>query len=708
MKKHFTIALAGNPNVGKTTLFNALTGARQKVGNWPGVTVEHKEGSCSFKDITLSVIDLPGIYSLSATSPDEQVARDYIQIHQPDLIVNICDASNLERNLYLSIQLMEMRAPLLMVLSMTDIASANGIEIDSKHLQSHLGFPVLPVVLNRRFDIDNLLQAIYDTLMQPSPAGEVHYDEVVEKALSNISSILDDETVPKAQDKRWYALKLLEEDRHLRIELSTEQQNAVCKESKAIEKHRGQSTPAVIADDRYGFIKGLAKDVLMRKKMSRYTFSDKIDRVVLNSFVGLPVFFAVMYLVFLIAVRFSAPLVDIIDGGLSWLFVDQLTALAEGLSLPAWLIFLLGEGLGGGIATIGTFVPPIFFIFVSLSILEDSGYMSRAAFIADKFMRKAGLPGKAFIPLIVGFGCTVPAIMATRTLESKRDRIFASLLTPFMSCGAKLPVYTFMAMYFFPKKADIVIFSLYLGGVLMAMITALMLKKTLFKTEPGNFVMELPPYHIPTFNGIMLHTWHRLKDFILRAGKTILGVIILINILQVIYVADPFADQPLPGESRAKINVLELSGKAITPLFAPMGIKADNWQASVALFSGLFAKEAVVGSLQSLYEEEGGVMEDNMIAGFGSWQAAYAYLLFIMLYAPCIAALAMMFKEHGTRWFIFSLVYLTLLAWIVATLFYQISVYNAASALWISIAIALGAAFVITINYLGRREAHVV
>jgi len=332
-------------------------------------------------------------------------------------------------------------------------------------------------------------------------------------------------------------------------------------------------------------------------------------------------------------------------------------------------------------------------------LLEDSGYMARAAFVADKFLTRIGLPGRAFIPLMVGFGCTVPAIMATRTLESKRDRIFASLLTPFMSCGAKLPVYTFLAMIFFPKHANLVIFGLYMFGIVMALIFGLMLKKTIFKSPPGSFVMELPAYHMPTFRGIMGHTWFRLRDFILRAGKTILIAIILMNLLQLITV--PFA-----GNESGEASLLELAGRGMAPILEPMGIGAHNWQAGVSLVSGFFAKEAIVGTLQGLYQG-GGSLEDasaNIMQGFGSGAAALAYMVFVLLYAPCAAALAVLFKEHGFKWLAFSFVYLTIMAWILAVLVYQIIAFSATSLLWIGIAILMAAAFYYSMKLIGRSK----
>lgn len=725
-KEKPVIALAGNPNVGKTSLFNALTGARQTVGNWPGVTVEHKSGICKHGDDSYEIIDLPGIYSLSGGSPDEQVARNYILNEKPDLVINIVDAGNLERNLYLSVQLMELGAPLLMCLSMADIAERNGIHIDVAHLSSHVGFPALEMILNKQMDLEPLMAQIRFCLAQPGIPQCIRYDDVVELHLDNIMRIAMDDDVmvsPRINgeekrrelaDKayssllqnRWLAVKLIEGDAEFTAKLSDTALANIRKEVNAIAKHRGQEPAAVIADDRYGFIRGLVKDVVRRKHKSQWTFSDAVDKVVLSGVIGLPIFFAVMYLVFMIAVKASEPVIGLIDGALSWVFVEKMAALLGLLSAPSWLTYMLADALGGGIATIGSFIPPIFFIYISLSILEDSGYMARAAFIADKFMRRIGLPGKAFIPLLVGFGCTVPAIMATRTLEHPRDRVFASILTPFVSCGAKLPVYTFLGMLFFPKRADVVIFGLYMFGIVMAMLTGLILKKTVFRSEPGNFVMELPPYHVPTLNGILLHTWHRLKDFVLRAGKTILMVIVLINLLQVITL-------PL-GKDKAPVPVLELGGKIITPLLMPMGVKADNWQASVALISGLFAKEAIVGTMQSLYQDENNeadaqnenpAVKQNIKQAFGSNAAAIAFLVFVLLYSPCAAALAMLFKEHGVKWLLFAFVYLTALAWMMATIIYQSLTFSWQSLYWYAICIAFVTVIYINLKQIGRKNA---
>ncbi|MFO7660637.1 MAG: ferrous iron transport protein B [Candidatus Cloacimonadaceae bacterium] len=674
-KADFSIALIGNPNVGKTTVFNILTGSRQTVGNWPGVTVEHKEGRYSFQNKEFQVIDLPGIYSLAATTLDEKVTRNYILQNKPDLLVNVVDASNLERNLYLTLQLLEMKVPLLVVLTMLDIAEQNRVRIELEHLQRHLGCSVVPMQLFRKQAENTLREEILKAASEKSlPDTNISYDEVVEDALVKMQFNLDYAKFASVPDTRWLTIKLLEQDEAYLAKLSEEEKSVLDKVVRAIEKHRGQEIRNVIADDRYAIIHGLSLDVIKRRSGWQQTFSDKIDTLVLSSWLGLPLFFFVMFIVFSLTIKASQPLVKLINAALGWLFIGKFADVLNSLSAPLWLTDFLSNGIGGGLVVIASFIPPILFIFISLAWLEDSGYMARAAFVADKFMRRIGLPGKAFIPLLVGFGCTVPAIMATRTLENKRDRIMTSLLTPFMSCGAKLPVYTFLAMIFFPKSANIVVFGLYMIGIVLAMLTGLLLKKTLFKSKPADFVMELPAYHLPTLNGIMMHAWHRLKDFILRAGKTILLVIVAVHILQMITIpvkSNSLTDQTASAE---RISLLEIAGKAITPVFQPFGIAKDNWQASVALLSGLLAKEAIVGSLQSLYETETGEsIQDEVRQRFGSGSSGFAYLLFILLYSPCAAALTMLWKEHGKGWMTFAFVFLTLQAWLIATLFYQIT-----------------------------------
>lgn len=721
MRNRPIIALAGNPNVGKTCLFNRLTGTHQAIGNWPGVTVELKHGIFSYNSKEYEIVDLPGLYSLSDNSPDALVARNFILKEKPDLIINIVDASNLERNLYLTIQLMEMGEPLLICLSMIDIAEQNSVIIDYEHLSHHLGIEVIPMILNKHIEIELLINKIEQFLNSPFLYPAINYDEVVETHLDNIikiiqakelSSIIDNFIHHNKLDKpqasytrlvkvRWVALQLIEENPEFTNLLSLETKAAVDKEINAIVRHRRQKASAVIADDRYAYIHGLVKDTIRRKNKNRLTFSDRVDKLVLNQVIGLSIFFVVMYFLFLITIKVSQPFIHIIEVSFSWLFVEQLGNLLTSLSAPHWLNYFFSEIIGNGIVTIGSFIPLIFFIYICLSILEDSGYMARAAFIADKFMRFIGLPGKAFIPLLLGFGCTVPAIMATRTLENPRDRIFASLLTPFASCGAKLPVYTFIAMLFFPKNANIIIFSLYIFGILMAVVTGLILKKTIFLSEPGDFVMELPSYHIPTLNGILMHTWHRLKSFLLRAGKYILLIIIIVNLLQSIPINS--------SESAKKTTILEICGKTITPIFKPMGLNENNWPASVALISGLFAKEAIVGSLQGLYQSpemtiEGNNFPDNLRTSFGNSAAIIAYLVFILLYSPCVASLTIFYKEYGFKWMVFEFFYLNFLAWMVAVFIYQILNFSKTSLIWIMVIVVVFFFIYINLKRIGEKN----
>jgi ferrous iron transport protein B len=722
-----TVALLGNPNVGKTSVFNILTGSRQSVGNWPGVTVEHKEGRYTCGDREIRVIDLPGIYSLAAESPDEQVARDYLLNSPPGLIINVVDASNLERNLYLTLQLLEMRLPVLVVLTMLDIAEQNGVEIETEHLKAHLGCPVITLKIYHR-DSAQLLKTEIDAQLTTgmTPASVLSYDEVVELGLVKLSYALDLHKFGSVPDRKWLTLKLLEQDETYLKELDEAERTALSSVVKAIEKHRRQDIRNIIADDRYAVIRGLVKDVVKRRTGRSRTWSDRIDSVVLSSLLGLPIFFFVMFLVFSITIRAGQPLAGLISSALDWLFVRQTAALLNLLAAPAWLNELLANGIGGGLVTVATFVPPIFFIFASLAWLEDSGYMARAAFVADKFMRRIGLPGKAFIPLLVGFGCTVPAIMATRTLENKRDRIMTSLLTSFMSCGAKLPVYTFLGMIFFPKNASLMVFALYMSGIILGMLTGLLFRKTLFRSQPADFIMELPAYHLPTLNAILMHAWHRLKDFVLRAGKTILLVIVVLYALGQVRV-----NVPCPYDQGAldKVSVLEYAGMKLTPVFAPMGIERDNWHVGVALISGLFAKEAIVGSLQATYsgsndphqahanadskviEQPALPVEQIISEHFRDRVSAFALLLFILLYSPCAAALTMLWKEHGKGWMAFAFGFLTLQAWLVATLFYQVMNWHknsGRSLLWIMIVLGVFAFQYWILLIAGRKHAALV
>jgi ferrous iron transport protein B len=762
--KDITIALAGNPNCGKTTLFNALTGARQRVGNWPGVTVERLEGHYRDGESEIRVVDLPGIYSFSAYSVDEKVSREYILKEKPDVVVNILDATNLERNLYLTTQLLEMRVPVVVALNMMDMAKQRKIQIELNHLEEHLGCPVVPIVASRRDGLDKLKETVRSMAQSRkiSPT-RVMYDSEVEPLLDDLQAQVEETAKNAKVDSRWLAIKLLEGDA-----LADEITKGIFAESVAsidekIRHHVGDDIDVVIADGRYGFIHGLSKDVVRRTSQVRRTVSDSIDKVVLNRILGIPVFLIVMYLVFLITTNVGGGFIDFFDIFFGTVFVDGFGVLLGNLNAPEWLITLLAGGIGGGIQTISTFVPPIFFIFLCLSALEDSGYMARAAFVMDRLLRAIGLPGKAFLPMLVGFGCNVPGIMAARTLENERDRTMTVMMNPFMSCGARLPVYILFAAAFFPHSGGALIFGIYLTGIVLSVLTGLLLRKTVLKGEAATFVMELPPYHIPTLNGVFLHTWNKLKGFIFRAGKVILPIVIILSFLNAIGTDGSF------GHEDREDSVLSAVGKSITPIFHPMGITDENWPATVGLFTGIFAKEAVVGTLDALYaqvaaadtvgesaeegEEEGfnfwgGIGEafasipaafegfseaiidplglaaakdvDDMETAaeeletstgtlvslqhfFGSRVAAVAYLLFILIYAPCVAAIAAIYRETGIRWMTFAFCYLTGLAWIVATLFYQIGTLHqhpGSSAAWVA-----GLAGVIVLLYISMKMA---
>ncbi|MCL2064310.1 MAG: ferrous iron transport protein B [Candidatus Cloacimonetes bacterium] len=751
-KKNKIIALTGNPNSGKTTLFNALTGTNQRIGNWPGVTVEKKTGFLntvkSISNQQVEIVDLPGIYSLTSYSIDEEIARSFIINETPDLIINIVDVTNLERNLYLTTQLLQLRKPMIVCLNMMDLAEKMGTKIDLKLFEGFLGCPVVPISALKKAGIEEikhhienveLPDCLIDTKNKSCYVSDVKipYDEFIVKEIDALIPDINGIAIKLSLDPFWFALKMLENDpfviklvndftelipnRQTRDILLEKAEQAI----NRLHRHTKMQVGILIADGRYSYIKGICREILKKQQTDKITISDKIDKVLLHPFVGIPFFMIVIYLKFMFSITLSGPFIDFIDIFFGGLFIDGFSVLLTNINLPEWLIIFLADGIGGGITTVMTFIPPIFFIFLVLSFLEESGYMARVAFIMDKFMHWLGLSGKSIIPMVVGFGCTVPAIMATRTLENKRDRLMTIMLVPFISCGAKIPVYVMFAMLFFPEKAGLVIFLLYLTGFFLAIITGQIIKRLAFKGEPSEFVMELPAYHLPTFNGVFLHTWQRLKGFISRAGKTILIVIILLTMINAV----PIRTNPYTGEND---TILTYVGKAITPVFIPMGIEKDNWQATVSLVVGLFAKEAIVGSFEALYiteidtfdgdwsisevyvEAKDTFLEDMGVAlqsiiypfksiddlaeeyendmlinqkrQFKNIHQVIAYLLFILIYAPCVAAIAVAYKEAGRKLATVQLVYLTILAWIVATIYYNIAVFTALSIIWFCIA----------------------
>lgn len=771
MKQH-VIGLVGNPNCGKTTLFNALTGSNQKIGNWPGVTVEKKEGRYQHNDTSINVVDLPGIYSLNANSVDEQVARDFLVNTPPDLIVNIVDASNINRNLYLTSQLVEMGIPVLVALNMMDIAKSKKIKIDATALRKELGCPVVTMVASKKSGLDDLKQEI-DAAAQDAKVAIpfVKYPSLVQESISALEEKVKGKTAYGHANPRWLAIKLLEQDENVSSGMLPEDLKAAEQCIAKIEDSMDEDSDIVIANCRYECITAVSDKAVVQASEVPQSMSDKIDKVVLNRVFGLPVFLLAMYLVFMITINLGGAFIDFFDIFFGTIFVDGFKELLTSVGTPELLVTLLADGIGGGIQTIATFIPPIGFMFLSLSILEYSGYMSRAAFVMDRFMRFVGLPGKSFVPMLVGFGCTVPAVMATRTLDNERDRLLTIMMNPFMSCGARLPVYAVFAAAFFPNSGQNIVFLLYLIGIGFAVITGLILKSTVLKGEITPFIMELPPYHIPTIGAILGKTWDRLKSFILRAGKVIIPVVLVLSLLNSMGTDGSF------GNEDGKNSVLSKIGQSITPIFKPMGISDENWPATVSIFTGIFAKEAVVGTLDSLYSqiviadenaaeektagetaeeepfslsagisdafasigeglsgvmdtagdplgiaigdvsdakaaaEEQGVSTDtfrNMVTLFGSTSAAFAFLLFTLMYFPCVAAIAAVYRETNMKWTIFAGAWTTGLAYIAATVYFQVVNFGenpVFATIWIAVMAAVCVGIFMYLKNMGQKQS---
>ena len=613
-RKLLTIAIAGNPNCGKTALFNALTGARQHVGNWPGVTVEKKEGYFELGDRQIRLVDLPGTYALFANAEDERAAVDYLLSREASLIINIVDATNLERNLFLTSQLADMKIPMVIAVNMMDIAENRGIQLDLDELSDFYGVPCIPLSAVSEKSVTNFISQMGHVLASPMPVPKpMKYGDKVEEAVK----VLEPKVAPVAEilnaDARWVSLMYLGNEKSYADKFA----EADVKIEKAeVTKILGEEPEFAIAENRYSISHEVAGKAIVSAR-SKKTFTDKLDAVLLNRWVALPIFLVIMYLVFWIAVTIGSAFIDFFDTLFGAIFVDGLGyLLGDVLGCPSFVSAILADGIGAGIQTVSTFIPVIFFMFLCLSFLEDSGYMARAAFVADRFMRFLGLPGRAFVPMMVGFGCGVPGIMGSRVLESKRERFLTIFLVPFMSCGARLPVYALFAAAFFGKMAGTVVFLLYFAGVLFAVAYGLFLKKSLFQGQASNFVMELPPYHLPKVKSLMIHCWQRLRDYIWRAGKVITLAVAVLGFLNSFGIVEKAVDENAPtnepagfeftaGNGDSENSLLSVIGKAITPVFEPFGVEKENWPASVSLFTGLLAKEAVIGTMNSLYSMAG-------------------------------------------------------------------------------------------------------
>jgi ferrous iron transport protein B len=744
-----TIALAGNPNVGKSTIFNALTGSHQHTGNWPGKTVEKKEGRLQVGGKEILLVDLPGAYSLTAYSIEEIIARDFIINERPTAVVAVVDAANLERNLYLVAQLMELDVPVIIALNMTDVATSRGLRIDAARLSQRLnGIPVVAMVSNRRLGLEQLKQAMQKVSDNPAPTiPQPPYGGILGTELDGLEEqIKADATLSQRYHPRWLATKLLENDSAIVEDVQAHGATALIDAAAAaqsrIESATGEDAETLIADQRYTFIGTMIDTVLERPSQSVLTTSDKIDEIVTHRIWGLPIFLLMMWLLFQFTANVSAPFLDWVDVFINETLYGWGGALLSALGLGGtWLAALITDGVIAGVGGVLVFVPVLLFLYFALAVMEDSGYMARAAFVMDRVMRWMGLHGKSFLPMIVGFGCTVPAVYATRTLENERDRKLTGFLATFMSCGARLPVYVVFGAAFFGTRSGNLIFAMYLLGIVVALATGFALKHTVYKGKPpAPFVMELPPYRLPRPHDVWRQMWERVKGFVIKAGTVILAVSIVLWLLMA-----------LPGRAKAgsfnnvaaEDSLFAVVSGVVAPVFKPAGF--GSWEAAGSLLTGFLAKEVVVGTMNQIYigagveetteaepttfaaevgasllgfaqaaaltvqellnivprtinllpgvdigeinffghtdeEENNSHLESALVNSFSTSAgsaaagtvAAVAFNVFVLLYVPCMAAVASMRHEFGARWMWGQVAYTLALAWLAAVLVFQI------------------------------------
>ena len=643
-----TIALAGNPNCGKTSLFNLLTKSRQHIGNWPGVTVEKKEGTLKFKGENYKVIDLPGTYSLGAYSEDEIVARNYILKDKPDVVINVVDATNLERNLYLTTQLIEMGANVVIALNMIDQAEALNIEIDTNKLSKRLGVPIIKTSALKNRGIEELIEtSIYSK--KNEKLININYGEDIENEIKNLSS-----------------LKLLENDEYIKDKVKQLNSPSIFtkleESNKTIEKNIGFEADMSIVDKRYSFISSITEDVIKKPSEKQVTTTEKIDKIVTNKYLGIPIFALIMYCLY--------ELTFIIGAGIQEWFGDLIAKAGvivsewfSNMGAPELLVGFIDKGLFGGVGAVLSFLPLIMVMYFLLGLLEDSGYMARAAYVMDRLMRGLGLHGKTFVSMIVSVGCNVPGIMSTRTLENKKDRMIAILINPFISCGARMPIYAVFVEAFFPTHQGLVLFSLYVLGIIVALISGKIFSKTLFKGESSYFVMELPAYRMPSIKNVFLLMWEKAGAFFKKAGMIIFPMMIVLWALSVL---------PLGVEPNSEHSILGMIGSFVAPLFVLAGY--GTWQAGVSLITGILAKESVVATMGMVYA---GVEEwealINVIQQIFTPLSAISFLVMTLLYTPCLAALGAIKREtNSMKWTIFSAVYTFVIALVLSTLVYQV------------------------------------
>jgi len=665
MKINF--ALIGNPNSGKTTLFNQMTGSSQRVGNFPGVTVEKKDGQVrGHKGVT--VTDLPGIYSLSPYTAEEVVTRDFLIFEKPDAIINIIDATNLERNLYLTLQLMELNVPMILALNMMDEIRSSGISINVRKLEELLGIPVVPISASKNQGVDELThRAIKCAEARILPKNVDFCTGYVHNAIHSIAHLIGDEAQAAGLPLRYAATKIVEGD-HLvfeRLKLQDPEIDIIQHIVDDMESHLNTDREAAMADMRYCYIESLCKECITKAGDSKeHLRSLRIDSVMTHKYFAIPIFLGIMFIIFWLTFNvFGAALSDLLSAG-----IDRLTAAADealsGANVSPALHSLIINGVFAGVGSVLSFLPIIVVLFFFLSILEDSGYMARVAFVMDKLLRKIGLSGRSFVPMLIGFGCSVPAILASRTLASDRDRKMTIVLTPFMSCSAKLPIYALFTAAFFTEHQSLVMIGLYVMGMVVAVLSGLLLKNTVFEGKPIPFVMELPSYRMPAAKSVLLRMWERAMDFIKRAFTVIFVMTIIIWVLQ----SFDFGLNMVPD---AGDSMLASIGKLIAPIFAPMGFA--DWRAATALVTGLTAKEAVVSTFAILLGAEDIGAADPLLSQIFTPLSAFAFLTFTLLYMPCVAAMAAMKREMGGwRNAALAMAYQTATAWVIAFIVYRI------------------------------------
>ncbi len=672
MKKHLNVALIGNPNSGKTTLFNQLTGSRQYVGNWPGVTVEKKEGKLSYKNEEIKIIDLPGIYSLSPYSSEEIVTRNCLLHDDVDLIINIIDSTNIERNLYLTTQIMELGKPIVVVLNMIDILEKKGDKIDYQLLSKLLSVAVIPMSANKHDKIENLMDSCLDIINQKasSKIQDVQniYAPEIDSILNNIEEILKNSNNKFKVNPRWLAVKLFSEDHDIlkNVHLTEDELSKINFYKNSVSPSKNTDRQMIISECRYDYICSVCKKCVHKNlKNDKLSITDKIDKIVTNKFLALPIFLAIMMLIFYIT---FGPVGNYFKSWAEFLINDiignSIEKLLVSLNASSWAKSLILDGVVKGVGSVISFFPQIMILFTLLSVLEDSGYMARAAFITDKMLRKIGLSGKAFVPLLMGFGCSVPAVLGTRILEHDKDKKLTILMIPFMSCSAKMPVYSIFISAFFPSHQPIIIFSIYLLGILVAIFTAFLFKNTILKGKEAPFIMELPEYKLPTLKNLSLHVWERLKDFLVKAGTVLVGATIVIWFLQ----SFNFSLHTVQDSSD---SILAYLGAKIAPIFTLCGF--NDWKASVALISGIIAKESVVSTSAILYNTEASMGLHHALSQHFSMLSAYSFMVFVLLYTPCVAALSAIRKEmKSVKWTTISILYQLITAWFVSALVFQI------------------------------------